>query len=127
MNTTLANHILKIKNHLSNKETWEKFHDISEAGFNLGNDLAGLWCCGHKKYYPAAYACVAKAALDFHKDAIYQSETWQKMTFAKSESEYPPDDMDVRTVWSLEKVCTHEQLMRVLDQAIRYANLWIFS
>ncbi len=129
---TLATKILKIKQFLSDKNRWDQQHDESECCYNLMNELAALWCCAQgedKRYYPAAYKCVAQAALDLFEKEIKSHKIYLHGILASPdpESPYPADDEDVKIVWALEKVITHDELMITLDLSIRYANLIAFS
>ena len=128
----LATKILGIKKDLSDKERWDKYHDHSDCSYNLMNEIAALWCCAsgdEKRYYPPAYKCIARAALDYCEKEIKAHKLYVKghMSNHDLDDPYPANVEDIRIVWAFEKICTHEQLMEVLDRAMRYANLSVFS
>jgi hypothetical protein len=120
---TLVEHLTKIKEHLSNKERWEEYWENNKVtGYSSGslaNTLGGIW--GDKQKYAAAYDCVSRAINDLVPDLILN-----RKSIAIMDGD-PVSLQQYRIVDSFGDIKDHDQLMRVLDLAIRYAKLCAFS
>jgi hypothetical protein len=130
---TLADRLIGIRDHLSDKETWEKLWEANRVtGYSSGslmNDLSGIFVTGGKREYPAAFACVSRAIMDLYGDQIksFPPKTMGYQGLQEMDWEYEPDREHIMNVRVFQEFKNHEWLMNVLDLAIRYAKVWIFS
>jgi len=128
---SLTDHLIAIKDHLSYKDYWEECHKNNKVtGYSSGsidNDLAYIWSC-NGYHYVAAYDCIARAVLDIHGEEIRCAYAYANYRYAKRDDEkfYPNED-HLRIVRAFREYDSHENLMKVLDIAIRYSKLYAFT
>ena len=128
---SLTEHIVDIKNHLSDKLMWEECHANNKVtGYcsgDLDNDLAYIWS-SYGPHYVAAYDCVARAILDVHGPEIRETPTYALHRYvSRDDSKFHADEDHLRIVRAFRDFDSHENLMKVLDIAIRYSKLYIFT
>ena len=127
---TLVDYLEKLKAHLSDKERWEEcFENNKRSGYSSGsleNDIGNLYD-GQTMNYRVGYDCLARAIIDIHGEDIRNHPTYSSSPRFPEEMVNLPDLDDVRIVNTFGKFKCHENLMKVLDSAIRYAKVYIFS
>jgi len=123
---TLVEHLIAIREHLSDKERWEECYDNNKiTGYcsgSLGNDLAGVWNAGDNIHYAAAYDCVAKAINNLFGDCL-EAKIY-RIDLMTNDS-VPVEQYTVVRAFG-ERRC-HKDLMKVLDLAVRYAKVYVFT
>lgn len=131
---SLVHKLTNIKKSLSDRVTWELQRESPGYGtYNLQNELVGLWCCyqgEEKRDYVMAYDCVARSAINLLGDKLIQSMQYTNIKLSSHQDDddpFCPKYSDIIAVHAFEKLCTHQQLMSVLDEAISYAKIYIFS
>lgn len=121
----------RVKKELSNKEVWEKYWESNKlSGYSSGslmNSLGGLYTSQHRMSYPAGYVCVARAIRELYQFEIDRLPIKAVSFQLVADWEFQPSREDILTVRSFQEIKNHEYLMNVLDLAIRYAKIWIFS
>lgn len=128
---TLTDHLDKIKQHLSDKNFWERCYKNNKiTGYcsgSLDHDLSYIWS-SNGKHYAAAYDCVARAILDIHGSEIRNTDTYCHHRYARRVGDkFPAHEDHLRIVRAFREYDSHENLMKVLDIAIRYSKIYIFS
>ena len=134
---TLAEILIEIKENLSDQVAWQRGWEANKISLakvhkSLRFELANIYRRNNEDRinYPRAYACVARAIKDlFEKDLQdLPSKTiaWQAGV-SLDDWKYAPAREDMMTIRSFEEFKNHENLMKALDLAIRYARVWIFS
>jgi hypothetical protein len=130
---SLADHLIEIKKHLSDKERWETdWNNNRVSGYTSGSlesDLGGLWNVGYKKDVPAVFYCTARAIHHLYGNLHYYRYHYVSWDHGlkETDSKCCPADNDVRLVKAFGDYNSHESLMKVLDLAIRYAKVYAFS
>jgi len=131
---TAKDHLIEIKNHLSDKERWEELWESNRiTGYSSGsleNSLAGIWCTSYgtdKAAYPAAYACVGRAILKICGSDIISSKEYNEQKYHYDDTDaYRANESDLRLVHAFSYKKDHELLMQILDLSIKYASRLIF-
>jgi hypothetical protein len=131
---TLAEHLINVKRHLSDRERWEKNWESNRiTGYSSGslaNDIGGIFGAGFKKEYPAAYECLARAISDLYLEELNKLPATTRLgyhTVVVDGWEFQPKKEHIKIVAAFGEIKNHEYLMNVLDLAIRYANLLAFT
>lgn len=128
---TLTEHLVDIKNHLSDKDRWEEDHKNNKVtGYlsgDLDNDIAYIWS-SNGSHYVAAYDCIARAILEVHGPEIRDTAAYARHRYANlKEAKFRADEVHLRIVRAFREYDSHENLMKVLDIAIRFSKLYIFT
>lgn len=133
---TLVEILIQIKENLSDKVVWERAWEANKLSTtrvenSLRLELANIFRSKEDpKYYSRAYSCVSKAIIDLFEKDLQElpSKTiaWQAGV-SLGNWHYAPTREDMMNVRCFEEFKNHENLMKVLDLAIRYAKIWIFS
>ena len=128
---SLAEHLIEIKKHLSSKERWEECWENNKiTGYSSGslsNTLGGLWSPEGRNHYRPAYDCVARAIIFLFGPIKESRRAIISQGIDPEYLSYCPKIEDIRTLRAFEERKCHEDLMKVLDLAIRYAKLYVFS
>lgn len=127
---SLTEHLVDIKNHLSDKNRWEEDHKNNKVtGYcsgDLDNDIAYIWS-SYGPHYVAAYDCIARAIIDVHGTEIRDTPTYALHSYVNCDgATFQADEDHLRIVRAFRKYDSHENLMKVLDIAIRYSKLYVF-
>jgi len=121
----LVDALINVKTHLSNKKRWERnWEDNKVTGFSSGsllNTLGGLYNSKDNSLYMAAHDCVAQAI----KQLFGPLKMTKTINFIVLDNPVPVEYFEIIEAFHEKK--NHEELMQVLDVAIRYANLYVFS
>ncbi len=122
---TLVEHLIKVREHLSDKERWEtNWENNKVTGYtsgSLGGTLGGLWNSHNNSNYVAAHDCVARAI----KQLFGPLKMSRQIIFLNDDNPVPNSHFEI--IHAFEERKCHEDMMQVLDLAIRYAKLYTFS
>ena len=122
---TLVEHLIKVREHLSNKERWEtNWENNKVTGYASGsllNTLGGLWDSKNNSNYAAAHDCVARAI----KTLFGQLKPTKTKNHIVIDNPVPASHFEIIDAFQERK--HHEDMMQVLDLAIRYAKMYTFS
>lgn len=123
---SLVDELVYVKGHLSNKERWETNKKNNKiTGYSSGslmNTLGGIWNNQDQRNYVAAYDCVQRAILDLMPNLDLAGA----IRIIPGDSD-PVNIQHYHIVRVFSEHNSHEELMVVLDRAIRYAKLYAFS